>query len=145
MRRDTLHLTLAFLGDVDAARIPDLRGIAYALKCAPFALTLDRLGSWHGHRVLWLGPATPPGALAGLSADLAERLEGADFALAARAFSPHVTLVRNAAHAPSARETEPLVWRVGSFVLVASERTADGARYRRLGRWSLRPGGDGGR
>lgn len=141
MRRDTLHLTLAFLGEVEANRLEALQGIARSMHIERFTLALDRIGSWHGNRVLWCGPSRSPAALDELARALAERLAAAGFALEARGFSPHVTLVRNAQRAPVAQQADAIHWPVASFVLVASERTARGAAYRVLARWPL--AGDG--
>lgn len=140
MRRDTIHLTLAFLGDVDTARLECLHETARSLRGERFTLALDRVGSWHGNRILWTGPSRSPAALGRLAEALGERLRAADFALDQRVFSPHVTLVRNARQAPPAHEADAVHWPVASFVLVASERAASGAHYRVLGRWPLRSG-----
>lgn len=137
MRRDTIHLTLAFLGDVDTARIDCLQACACSLRGERFNLALDRVGSWHGNHILWTGLARAPSALCRLAEALGERLRAAGFALEERAFSPHVTLVRNARQAPPVREVDAIHWPVASFVLVASERTTGGAHYRVLGRWQL--------
>ena len=39
-----LHLTLAFLGNVPAARLPELEDLAAAVHTEPFVLELDRIG-----------------------------------------------------------------------------------------------------
>ena len=141
MRRETVHMTLAFLGDVPASRLAVLEEVAGALHAERFVLELDRVGGWHGHRVLWAGCETVPAALQALAAELGARLRAAGFELEARAFNPHVTLVRNALRSPRQTEAPLLRWPVASFVLVASERYADGAHYRVLERWSLGEGG----
>ena len=41
-----LHLTLAFLGNVPAARLPELEDLAAAVHTEPFVLELDRIGWW---------------------------------------------------------------------------------------------------
>lgn len=140
MRRDTVHMTLAFLGDVATARLDVLEEVAGAVRGERFALGLDRVGGWHGHRVLCSGCETVPPPLQALAAELSARLRAAGFELDARAFNPHVTLVRNALRSPGHAEAPPLRWPVASFVLVASERSADGAHYRVLGRWALADG-----
>ncbi len=137
MRRDTIHLTLAFLGDTPAREVERLQALAAQLEGERFALVLDHVGSWKRNRVLWTGPSILPPALAALAQDLEARLRVAGFALEERAFSPHVTLVRTARVAPAAAPLTPLRWRVTSFVLVASERSAAGAHYRVIGRWPL--------
>ncbi len=135
MRRDTLHLTLAFLGDVPATRLEVLNRLAARLKGEAFDLVLDRSGSWQRNRIVWLAPATMPAALAALVKALAEALGAAGFRVEARPFSPHITLLRNAHAAPPDDAFVPLRWRVGGFALVASERRSEGACYRVLGRW----------
>ena len=143
MRRDTIHLTLAFLGDVAVPRLAALGAVAQSVRGERFVLELDRVGSWRGNRILWSGCAQPPAALPALADALAAGLRAADFELEARAFNPHVTLVRNALRPPQGIEMAPLRWPVASFVLVASERDAGGAHYRVLGRWPLGDGGGG--
>lgn len=138
MRRDTIHLTLAFLGEVRSCDLAVLSAIAAGIDGARFTLELDRVGAWQGNRILWSRPSCLPPALAALAQTLADRLRAAGFALEQRVFTPHVTLVRNARRAPPVGETHALHWRVASFVLVASERGTAGAHYRVIGRWPLR-------
>ena len=137
MRRDTIHLTLAFLGDVAVSRLDALEAVAQAVRGERFVLELDQVGSWHGNRILWTGCAQAPAALPALAEDLGAGLRAAGFELEARAFNPHVTLVRNAMRSPQGTAPPPIRWPVASFVLVTSEREAGGARYRVLGRWAL--------
>lgn len=138
MRRDTIHLTLAFLGEFPSPDVARVSAIAADIGAPPFTLELDHVGAWHGNRILWTGPAHTPPALAALAQTLADRLRAAGFALEQRVFTPHVTLVRNARRAPQIGATRTLHWTVASFVLVASERAESGAQYRVIGRWPLR-------
>ncbi len=138
MRRDTLHLTLAFVGEVPVARLGALEAVAESVRGERFALELDRVGSWHDHRIIWTGCAQVPLALQTLVQRLAAGLHAAGFTLEARAFKAHVTLVRKALRPPQRAETAPLRWQVASFVLVASEHDATSTHYRTLGRWPLR-------
>ncbi len=135
MRRDTLHLTLAFLGDVPASSLEVLGRLAARLKGEAFDLVLDRSGSWQKNRIVWLAPASMPAALAALVKALGDALAAAGFSVEARPFAPHVTLLRNSHAAPPEDVSVPLLWRVGGFALVASERRSEGARYRVVGRW----------
>ena len=143
MRCDTIHLTLAFLGDVAVSRLAALEAVAQSVRGERFVLELDRVGSWRGNRILWAGCVKGPAALPAMAEALAAGLREAGFELEARAFNPHVTLVRNAARPPRVVEMAPLRWPVASFVLVASEREAGGAHYRVLGRWPLGGGESG--
>lgn len=142
MREASLHLTLAFLGEVPRARVDELLALAGRLRAAPFVLALTRSGSWKGNRVVWLAPDDTPPALEALVASLSQALRAAGFGLEERPFSAHLTLVRNARQAPQPL-TRELGWQVGDFVLVESGRRAEGAQYRILGRWPLRGGAAG--
>lgn len=126
-----IHLTLAFLGEVDAARVPLVRDAAAEAKLTPFRLELDRLGSFSGARVGWAGPGRMPAELAGLAAGLATALGARGFPLDDRAFAAHATLVRRIERAPSPRAIEPIGWWVEEFALVESRRGT--GRYETLG------------
>lgn len=137
MRRDTLHLTLAFLGEVPNAALDRLSRAAARIEGSPFALELDRVGSWHGQRIVWLAPHDVPAALSALVGDLDSALAAEGFALEARPFSPHVTLLRNACSAPPATGSAAVCWPVSAFALLESVRGAGVAAYRVLGSWPL--------
>ena len=59
---ENLHLTLLFLGNVEADKVNAVRGIAAGIEGESFDLTLDTLGGFRQNntRVLWLGPSEPP-------------------------------------------------------------------------------------
>ena len=137
LRRETLHLTLAFLGDVPRVRVAELLALAAGLAGEAFSLKMERTGSWKGNRVVWAAPQATPSALGQLAGALSSSLRGAGFTLEERPFSPHLTLLRNARRPPPADVQAQVCWPVASFVLVESERLAEGAHYRVLGRWRL--------
>ena len=137
--RDSIHLTLAFLGDIPAERVADAEAAAALVAGEPFTMPIDRLGHWKHNRILWAGCEDPPAALAALVADLGERLRGAGFTLEMRPFAAHVTLLRNARCATAPTLAETIEWPVGEFVLVESTPGAE-VRYRPIGRWPLRNG-----
>lgn len=96
---ENIHLTLKFLGDVEASKITAVEG-AVARACAgvpPFHLVIGGMGTFPNSRrprVVWVG-------LAGqieIAARLAQRLEDSFAALGfsreSRPFSPHLTLGR---------------------------------------------------
>lgn len=136
MRADTLHLTLAFLGNTPTEARDALLPHIDTIRAGAFELALDRPGAWPHNRIGWLGCSEPPAALT----DLAEQLRGAlresRTAFDARPFVPHVTLLRNTPGG-AAPACTPVRWRVDSFVLVASRTEADGARYEVIQRWPL--------
>ena len=136
MRIDTLHLTLAFIGGVPRVRIPELLEIGAAVAPRAFDLRLDVLGEWARKHIVWAGPEQVPEPLAALAAELQSALVTAGFALEARPFVPHVTLLRNATCATQRASLErPVRWRADGFVLVESRLLPSGARYEVLGRW----------
>jgi len=132
-----LHMTLAFLGNVPAARLPELQVIAAGLAADSFVLSLDCIGWWRAQRVVWAGTEKCPRDLEMLAAALAGRLQAGGFRTEARRFVPHVTLLRNAGKVPPPEAFQPLIWRPRQFVLVRSEPSSGGVRYRIAGKWPL--------
>lgn len=97
-RADSLHLTLAFLGDVDEAIIPALHEALCPAIAAhePFSLVLRGCGGFPDlarPRVIWAGVERHPRLLA-LHADLATALRSAGLAPDSRPYAPHLTLAR---------------------------------------------------
>lgn len=136
-RADCLHLTLAFIGDVDADKYETLLAPPAALFTAPFMLTLDQWGCWPRSGVGWLASSHPPEALHVLAANLASWLRQSGFEIESRAFSPHVTLVRKALCAALPDAMTPISWPVNEFALIRSELAPGGSRYRVLHAWPL--------
>ncbi len=138
MRRETLHLTLAFLGEVSEARVAEARRVADAVVAAPFDFVLDRLGYWQHSRILWAGGVSPPLTL--LAKHLNDGLRAAGFRLDVRPFVAHLTLLRAARCGEVPALTAPVAWPVAEFALVASKLSSQGASYRTIGRWPLAAG-----
>src|SRR3989338_1351130 len=55
-KRETIHLTLVFLGDVPVERIDELRTLAAQVSAPSFELVLTQLGWWKHNRVAWAAP-----------------------------------------------------------------------------------------
>lgn len=140
-RRDTLHLTLAFIGEIPRARIAELIAVgdhSFAEAFEPFPLHLQRVACWQHNHVTFAEPLEPPEALDALVDGLRAGLKAADFATENRRFAAHVTLLRKSAggHAPESI-APPIVWPVNGFVLVESQRRPEGAHYQPLHRWGV--------
>ena len=58
-----IHMTLQFLGDVDASQQGVLEARLAEFVFEPVALTLDQVGYWSRPGILWLGPRKTPRAL----------------------------------------------------------------------------------
>lgn len=137
MRRDSLHLTLAFIGAATPAQLEQLHGVAQAVRAAPFDLVLDRCAYWPHNRILWAGCHEPPSSQHRLLAALRSGLEAGGFKVEARPFVPHVTLVRHARCTGIPDIERPIRWQVSEFALVESFLQPSGARYRTLEKWLL--------
>lgn len=143
-REANLHVTLAFVGDVDRARIAALAecGEESARACASFALALDRLGGTGGGLV-WIAASDVPGELATLHDALREALVARGFPVEARAYRPHVTLARRCVQRRERAAVEPIAWHVDRVALVASVTGGEASAYRDIAQWPLgdAPGG----
>jgi RNA 2',3'-cyclic 3'-phosphodiesterase len=137
MRRETLHLTLAFIGSVDEQQLAHLRRVAGQISAPAFGLELDRVAWWRHNWIFWAGTAATPPALEALARDLSQGLRDAGFRLDKRPFAVHVTLVRNARAAGDAAEPVAVAWPVREFLLVESVLQPQGATYRPLDRYPL--------
>jgi 2'-5' RNA ligase len=134
-----LHLTLAFLGDVAAARIVALQAIGPAVASAvpPFTLTLDRVDAFGDGGIASAGASAPPRELQRLVQLLTGALAKDGFPTERRAFHPHVTLARRCRRPAGTGTIVSIAWRVERITLNASERSPRGPRYCELGAWPL--------
>ncbi|CBE69690.1 MAG: RNA 2',3'-cyclic phosphodiesterase [Candidatus Methylomirabilis oxygeniifera] len=143
VRSENLHLTLKFLGQVEADRIGAI-GEAIAAAAAgsgPVRLVFQGLGAFprpREARVVWIGLSRGSEALAALQARIEAALESLGFSREARPFTAHLTLGR--VRGPARREqlaravTEAPAEALGEMVLdrielMQSNLSAGGARY----------------
>lgn len=137
-RRESLHVTLAFLGSVPVSRVPEVEAAADAVVASPFVLELDRLACWKHNRIVWAGCGEVPAALTQLAGDLAQHLQSAGFSLDRRPFAVHATLVRDAdCQSPLPALASAIRWPVNEFVLVESHTGEGASRYEVVRRWAL--------
>lgn len=132
-----LHITLNFIGMVDADSRDCLEQAAGEIVSPPFELTLDRFGYWPRPRVMWLGCSEMPDPILQLVSELNRVVELCGLEPERRPYHPHLTLLRKAKQAPLAPAPE-LHWQVDDFVLVESASTPSGVEYRVLRSWPLR-------
>ncbi len=93
------HLTLKFLGNVDADRTSQItEAIAEAAQgVSPFNLEIKDLGVFPNLRrvqVIWVGVSGEVDKLLQLQKGIESSLAGLNFAPESRAFTPHLTLAR---------------------------------------------------
>ena len=145
-RTDQLHLTLAFLGNVQEQQLPDICEAARNLPVKPFPLTVSGLGCFGDPdhpRNLWAG-VHPVDELAGLHRALIQRLASLGFGQEKRAFRPHITLSRFGKEAGSVRQLlqkqQPFdagTVLVDRFALFDSVTREQGSFYQIIDRFSL--------
>ena len=147
-----LHLTLAFLGELDETQLAAATGAAEeaASVHAPFTLRLNNLGAFgsaRSPRVIWVGLAGDVARLRAVQSTVADALEARGFGREARPFAPHLTLARikkplsDASLATLARmQSEPAPdanWRADAISVMKSELLRPAARYTALSHWPL--------
>jgi 2'-5' RNA ligase len=147
-----LHLTLAFLGELDEARLAAATEAAAeaAGAHAPFALRLASVGTFgsaHAPRVIWAGLAGEVARLRALQSTTADALAARGFAREARPYAPHLTLARikkplaDAALTTLTRaQGEPLpdtAWQADAISVMKSELARPAARYTAISHWPL--------
>lgn len=138
MRRETLHLTLAFIGDVPQARLPDLQTALATVQGRSFVLRVDQLAWWSHNQIVWAGVSMVPPELTQLATAVRAALTSAGFGFAEHGtFVPHLTLMRKARPPGELAQSAPIDWAVRSFVLVASTPSAAGSAYTQLAEWAL--------
>jgi 2'-5' RNA ligase len=100
VRPDAMHLTLAFLGEVDEEVVASAERALRLSAAGVRALDLSAAGvgafpDQRRARVLWAGVGGDLRELAGLHAALTKALRGEGFEVDERPFHPHVTLARS--------------------------------------------------
>jgi 2'-5' RNA ligase len=128
---ETIHLTLAFLGEADKDRA---LAAARGARGERFELPLETAKYWQHNQIAWAGPNAIPPALEALVASLHGRLREASFVLEKRPFAAHVTLLRKASQPGALPQLPQVVWPVNEFVLV---RSKPGSRYEIVERFPL--------
>jgi 2'-5' RNA ligase len=103
-----MHLTLAFLGQVDDPAVPPIvDALSINIDQRPFAAGFRGLGVFPPRgapRVLWLGVEEGSDQIVEVQKEVARRLEGLGLVLERRPFHPHLTLARWRASHPADRE-----------------------------------------
>lgn len=128
-RPENLHVTLAFLGSVDDARVGEVERTADTAGLRACTLILDRAGYWKHNRIAWAGAFTVPSELDALVAELRNSLARAPIGFDPKEFVSHVTLLREAREPKAMPVLTPIEWRLDGFALVQSVTLPRGSRY----------------
>ena len=136
--RENYHLTLRFIGDIDAATAEEVQSKLETIRHPPFTVTLEGLSSFGGAKPRALvAKARPASPLVELQAQQERLIRRAGIAPDGRKFIPHITLARLRT-ASSAAVAEYLSLRGGfcyrhfeakRFVLFSSRASIGGGPY----------------
>lgn len=142
---DAIHVTLAFLGELDDQRVADAIEAARetAAGASPFWLAPGRMGIFgpeYAPRVVWIGIGGQVGRLRALQRRLAHALDARGFPLDSKPFEPHLTLARLTTRIdePAALRLRQLrseppprsrTWNVDDLRVMRSDLSRSGARY----------------
>ena len=145
VRPQGIHLTLKFLGNVNAELVPEIKAAmdSAAGEMAPFDLSLGDAGVFpnpRATRVLWVGVAGDLDSLDRLQQRVEESLAEFGFRPERRRFNPHITAGRlrdsvsgtdrrRVTKTLLAHEYERPMIRVESISLIRSVLHSDGAIY----------------
>ncbi|MFG6176374.1 RNA 2',3'-cyclic phosphodiesterase [Halomonas sp. THAF12] len=135
MPDDSIHLTLAFLGEQPPARATAIADWLAGVTLLPGRWRLDCWGQFRRPGIVWVGATHVDPALASLQCQLWDGLERLGAGTRPERFVPHITLLRKATQ-PSAAELPAvsLAWDYTQVELIQSTITHDGSRYRCLAR-----------
>jgi 2'-5' RNA ligase len=125
--RDDLHLTLAFLGELDTDRACRVASMLAAMDEPAFDWSIDSIGSFAGAGVVWAG-STPNQRLDALVRAIRSGLEILGVPYDSKPFLAHVTLLRGTVPPQAATRViaPPIRWTVLRPILVRSDAAANG-------------------
>ena len=108
VKPEQAHLTLVFLGNVDAARASAVSdSVGHGVDAAPFEMVLAGLGVFPPYgapRVLWIGVTDGGAELIALQREMEARVSPLGISLETRAFRPHLTIARWRESRPADRD-----------------------------------------
>lgn len=140
---ENFHITLHFIGDVEARQLDWLCAEAERIRAMPFELALDQCGWFARPGIFYIGPGDAPAALIDLAAAarkisrIAARKAHAASRQSRKLFTPHVTLFRNCRARPPLPTARPAFnIAFDGFTLFESVAGRDGVRYQPLQRWN---------
>lgn len=129
-----LHVTLLFLGNVNAKQQTEVTLEAAKLKDIPTKLVLDRLDFWQKPKVLCLTASASNPNFVQFHTELAGIANRSSIITDTRPYRPHATLIKKARYKPEL-STNPVVWQSNGFCLVESLLSPSGVEYRIVERW----------
>jgi 2'-5' RNA ligase len=130
-----LHITLAFLGNINIESLDCYLQQAENVRFSPFELVLDEVGYFPRPKVFWAGASEMPDALSQLHFDLNQQVSACGYEPEKRPFVPHITLARKCPFMKRGELDSPLNWQVDRFCLVQSHTYPEGVQYEVMHEW----------
>ncbi|MDN3555893.1 RNA 2',3'-cyclic phosphodiesterase [Halomonas maura] len=135
MPDDSLHLTLAFLGEQPLERAEAIGDWLARFSILPGRWRLDAWGHFRRPGIVWVGGAEGQPALGDLQRQLWDGLEELGISGRPERFAPHITLLRHARRPPGPELPRiAMAWDYTRVELIQSVVTQQGSRYRPLAR-----------
>lgn len=122
-----LHLTAAFLGSVEPARLDALRALCGSVAAG--VLKLDRAEHWPKSAALVAAASQTPPELTRCIDDLWRRLDRLGFARETRPYRPHVTLARDVPSVRPSLKWTTVEWPLGRIGLFESRPGGHAPHY----------------
>lgn len=149
-RREGLHVTLKFVGQVTDARVEEIKSALRSVKTAPFAVKFASVGFFpnpKAARVFWIG-VDGGEALPRLASAVDAALAQLGIVREEKAYHPHLTLARASSHplrelqsllqeGPPEDETRFGTMTAREFFLYQSQPQRGGSKYTKLERFGL--------
>lgn len=142
-RQDTIHLTLAFLGNgFSTEQFPALIHLAQGIRAPSFELGVDCVGFWNHNQLLWAGCSLFPAGFFLFADQLRAALYAAGY-LSDREmerFVPHITLIRRISKGvtpPPLETIDRIAWHCAGFELISSRIPNAVSSYLTLSDFSL--------
>jgi 2'-5' RNA ligase len=145
-RPENLHLTLIFIGEISADKIPLIASVidkALKTPVAPFTLAFSTTGCFtHSNKELWwIGTERNDpslGILKSIRGRIADGLFSEGINFDNRPFNPHITLGREIKHtSPIIILKQEIMYPVNRISLMKSERVSGILTYTEIAGWGL--------
>ena len=132
------HLTLCFLGEINASVEAQIVQHAERIRTAPFSVTLDEHDYWQHNGLFHLKPSHPPAQLFDLAAQLQTLANDLAIPTQHHSYKPHVTLARSLKQRPIIMAKPPRISiEANTYTLFHSTRDQHGLVYQALKQFAL--------
>lgn len=123
-----LHLTLAFIGEVNPKKLDKIKAILDTVTVSPFKATIERLGTF-SRGTLWYTGLSEDKPLMILQRETLHKLGLCGFEMDGRKYTPHITLGREVVTDTAPWQIVPFSETVTSIDLMKSERISGKLTY----------------